>query len=79
MSCGLGVVMLLFVVLDFNRPSDEWVTPDTIVTVDETATNAELLLWQKALKKIFDEKSETLENLAPTVIQAMLDKQIRPD
>ncbi|MBT6193748.1 MAG: hypothetical protein HOI01_09390, partial [Proteobacteria bacterium] len=61
MSCGLGAVILLFVVLDFNRPSDELLTPDTIVTVDETAANAELLLQQKALRKILDEKSETLE------------------
>ena len=74
MSCGLGAVILLFVVLDFNRPSDELVTPDTIVTVDETAANAELLLQQKALRKILDEKSETFEKLASTVSQAILDK-----
>jgi hypothetical protein len=74
MSCGLGAVILLFVVLDFNRPSDELLTPDTIVTVDETAANAELLLQQKALRKILDEKSETLEKLASTVTQTILDK-----
>lgn len=74
MSCGLGAVILLFVVLDFNRPSDELVTPDIIVTVDETAANAELLLQQKALRKILDEKSETLGKLASTVTKAILDK-----
>ena len=74
MSCGLGAVILLFVVLDFNRPPDGLVTPESIITVDETAANAELLLQQKALKKILDEKSETLEKLASTVTQAILDK-----
>ena len=71
MSCGLGAVILLFVVLDFNRPPDEL---DTIVNVDETAANAELLFQQKALRKILDEKSEALEKLASTLTQAMLDK-----
>tara|TARA_A100001015_G_scaffold258072_1_gene301072 strand:+ start:3299 stop:4333 length:1035 start_codon:yes stop_codon:yes gene_type:complete len=74
MSCGLGAVILLFVVLDFNWPSVELVTSDTTVPVDETAANAELLLQQKALRKILDEKSEALEKLASTVTQAILDK-----
>jgi len=77
MSCGVGAVILLFIILDFNSQSDDLVTPDPIVTVDETATNAELLLRQQALIKTLDEKSEALERLASIVTQAMLDRNTK--
>lgn len=74
MSCGLGAVILLFIILDFNQSPPEPIIADQIILIDETDTNALLSLQQQTLTKALLEKTQMLEKLISTVTQKMLIK-----
>jgi hypothetical protein len=74
MSCGLGAVILLFVILDFNSLPSEEVTPDSIEVLDQSEINGSLRQIQTQLQADITEQSNTVKSLTSSITQAMLEK-----
>lgn len=73
MSCGLGAVILLFVLLDFNRPSDDVVTPEPIAVVNEEQANKKLQQRKIQLIKASERESAQIAKLVAAISDVMID------
>lgn len=73
MSCGLGAVILLFVILDFNRPSDDIVTPESVAVVNEEVANKKLLQRKQQIIESSAKEQKKIEKLISSVSNLMLD------
>jgi len=73
MSCGLGAVILLLILLDFNRPSDDIVTPEPVAVVNEEEANKKLLKRKQKLIRASGQENNKIEKLVAAVSDAMID------
>ena len=73
MSCGLGAVILLFILLDFNRPSDDIEAPVPIAVVNEEEANKRLLLRKQQLIDATAKESTKIVKLIADISDVMID------
>lgn len=72
MSCGLGAVILLFILLDFNRPSDDVITPDAPV-INEDEANSRMAQRRAELIQAAEREKNKIQDLVSAVSAAMID------
>lgn len=73
MSCGLGAVILLFILLDFNRPSDDVDTPEPVAVINEEKTNKMLMQRKQKLLQASEKESAKIDKLVGAISDVMID------
>lgn len=73
MSCGLGAVILLFIILDFNRPSDEIKTPELAPVVTEEVANRRLFEKKQDLIKLSALEDKKIKKLVASLTSVLVE------
>jgi len=71
MSCGLGAVILLFILLDFNQPSYDALTSEVLVVNEEDA-NSQLTQRRVELIKAAELEKNNVQDLVSAVSDALI-------